>query len=275
VAVDNTTVIEAADLSVGFDKRAVLERASVKLETSQIVAIAGPNGAGKSTLIKTMARQLKPVSGIVKLNGTDIWSISAQEFASKVAYVPQDIESATELSVEQMVLLGRNPHQKWWQWSRSDADSAAVDKALNETEMDKLRDKPICQLSGGERQRAALATALAQEPKFMFLDEPTSHLDFKHQIELLSLLRRLRANGLGIMIVLHDLNVIARVADQVILIETHGDKTSDISAIGSVEDALSAENLRRVFDINVTTFDDPNTGERVYNPFSLAKKPGQ
>ena len=168
---------------------------------NQIVAVAGPNGAGKSTLIKTMARQLKPLTGTVELNGKNIWTISTQEYAGKVAYVPQDIEASTELSVEQMVMLGRNPHQKWWQWYGANSDTDAVNKALNDTEMEKLRGKPICQLSGGERQRAALATALAQEPIFMFLDEPTSHLDFKHQIELLALLKRLRANGLGIMIV--------------------------------------------------------------------------
>ncbi len=267
-----TNLIEAVDLSVGFDKLPVLERVSVRLVSSQIVAVAGPNGAGKSTLIKTMARQLKPISGNVQLNGKNIWSMGTQEFAAKVAYVPQDIEASTELSVEQMVMLGRNPHQKWWQWYGANSDSAAVDKALNDTEMEKLRRKPICQLSGGERQRAALATALAQEPLFMFLDEPTSHLDFKHQIELLALLKRLRLNGLGMMIVLHDLNVIARVADSVILIESNQDNTSKIAATGSVKDALSTENLRRVFEIDVTTFDDPDTGELVYNPFSLAKK---
>ncbi|MBS1953423.1 MAG: ABC transporter ATP-binding protein [Cyanobacteria bacterium SZAS-4] len=283
---DATTIMEALNLSVGFEKRTVLENVSVQLTQSQVIAIAGPNGAGKSTLIKTMARQIKPISGSVKLNTTDIWSIRTQEFAGKVAYVPQDIESSTELTVEQMVMLGRNPHQKWWQWYGDSADTDAVKKALTNTEMERLKDKPICQLSGGERQRAALATALAQEPQFMLLDEPTSHLDFKHQNELLALLKRLRADGLGIMIVLHDLNVIARVADSVILIEhsqnepSHNGESSSrstngsssrVAATGTVEQALSIENLKRVFDVNVTAFNDPLTGEVVYNPFSLQK----
>lgn len=284
---DATATMEALNLSVGFDKRTVLENVSVQLIPRHVIAIAGPNGAGKSTLIKTMARQIKPISGCVNLNNVDIWSMRTQEFAGKVAYVPQDIEASTELTVEQMVMLGRNPHQKWWQWYGDDADTDAVKKALSNTEMEKLKHKPICQLSGGERQRAALATALAQEPKFMLLDEPTSHLDFKHQNELLALLKRLRADGLGIMIVLHDLNVIARIADSVILIEnaksnessgssssrsSNGENTSSkVAATGTVQQALSIENLKRVFDVNVTAFDDPLTGEVVYNPFSLQK----
>ncbi len=271
---DVAWTMEALNLSVGFDNRTVLENVSVQLLPNHVIAIAGPNGAGKSTLIKTMARQIKPISGSVQLNTTDIWSMRTQDFAGKVAYVPQDIESSTELTVEQMVMLGRNPHQRWWQWYGDSADTNAVNKALSNTEMEKLKHKPICQLSGGERQRAALATALAQEPQFMLLDEPTSHLDFKHQNELLALLKRLRTDGLGIMIVLHDLNVIARIADSVILIENsqNGESSSGcskVAATGTVQQALSIENLKRVFDVNVTAFDDPLTGEVVYNPFSL------
>lgn len=262
--------IAAIDLSAGFDKSVVLRQASVELSASQIIVIAGPNGAGKSTLVKTMARQLKPLGGRILLNGSDIWQMSAQQFAGQVAYVPQSIDIASELTVEEIVMLGRNPHQKWWQWYGSNDDSVAVNKALADTEMQQLRKKPLCQLSGGERQRAALATALAQEPTFMLLDEPTAHLDFKHQIELLALLKRLRLAGLGIMVVLHDLNIIARVADQVVLIEV-GNGASKIGATGTVKQALSHDNLRRIFGIEVTTFDDPITGEVIYNPFSLAK----
>ncbi|HEY9733688.1 MAG TPA: ABC transporter ATP-binding protein [Drouetiella sp.] len=263
--------IEAHNLNVGFEKHVVLENVSVQLVPSQVIAIAGPNGAGKSTLLKTIARQIKPISGTVKLNNVDIWAMPTPQFAGKVAYVPQDIEASTQLSVEKMVMLGRNPHQKWWQWYGNSADADAVKKALQDTEMESLRQKPLCQLSGGERQRAALATALAQEPEFMLLDEPTSHLDFKHQNELLVLLKRLRAKGLGIMIVLHDLNVIARIADQVLLIERSDNEGSRVAATGTVGDALSLANLKSVFDVEVTSFNDPNTGELVYNPFSLAK----
>lgn len=267
-----TPIIDAQGLSVGFEKHVVLENVSVQLVPSQVIAIAGPNGAGKSTLLKTIARQIKPINGTVKLNDSDIWSMPTPQFAGKVAYVPQDIEASTQLSVEQMVMLGRNPHQQWWQWYGNSTDVDAVNKALKDTEMEKLRQKPLCQLSGGERQRAALATALAQEPQFMLLDEPTSHLDFKHQNELLVLLKRLRANGLGIMIVLHDLNVIARIADQVLLIERSNNGCSRVAATGSVEEALSLANLKSVFDVEVTSFNDPQTGELVYNPFSLAKE---
>lgn len=266
---ETTALIELQALSVGFDKKPVLQDATIDLIPGAVIAIAGPNGAGKSTLLKTIARQIKPVAGTVRLNGTDIWQMRTHEYAAKVAYVPQDIETSIQLTVEQMVMLGRNPHQLWWQWYGSNNDTNAVNKALESTEMQTLRDKPICQLSGGERQRAALATAIAQEPQFMLLDEPTSHLDFKHQNELLKLLKNLRGTGLGIMIVLHDLNVIARIADQVVLLEQTGAQCSRVAACGSVQQVLSTENLKRVFDVDVTVFDDPTTGETVYNPFSL------
>lgn len=268
------TQIDVQNLSVGFDKKPVLENVTVQLIPGQVIAIAGPNGAGKSTLLKTIARQIKPIAGAVHLNGADIWQMRTPEFAGKVAYVPQDIETSTQLTVEQMVMLGRNPHQSWWQWYGSANDTNAVNKALENTEMQTLREKPLCQLSGGERQRAALATAIAQEPQFMLLDEPTSHLDFKHQNELLKLLKGLRAAGLGIMIVLHDLNVIARIADHVVLLEHASQRCSRVAATGSVLQALSVENLKQVFDVDVTVFDDPNTGETVYNPFSLRAVPG-
>src|SRR5271156_3879772 len=149
-----TNRLSAINLSAGFGQSAVLGNASLELQAEQIIAVAGPNGAGKSTLLKTMARQLAPISGQVLLNEQDIWQLTAREFASMVAYVPQSIEVTTDLTVEEMVLLGRNPHQKWWQWYGTKSDQDAVNAALIATEMQGLRLKPLCQLSGGERQRA-------------------------------------------------------------------------------------------------------------------------
>ncbi|HEY9679627.1 MAG TPA: ABC transporter ATP-binding protein [Drouetiella sp.] len=267
----NGSVISAQNLSVGFDKIPVLDQVSLELHPGEITAIAGPNGVGKSTLVKTLARQLRPITGSVKLGEQDIWNMPAQNFARQVAYVPQDIESSNQLTVEQMVFLGRNPHQQWWQWNGSLNDAAAVEKALADTELKKLRHTPMTKLSGGERQRAVIAVAMAQEPAFIFLDEPTSHLDFKHQIELLALLKRLKTQNIGIMLVLHDLNVIARIADTVILLDNADEiQPSRIAARGNVRDALSAENLKKVFHVEVKTYTDPNTGETVYNPFSVA-----
>jgi len=260
--------LKADSIAVGFDKVTVLNNASLELSAAQIIAIGGPNGVGKSTLIKTMARQLKPISGTVTVNGADIWSVSPSEFARQLAYVPQNFDGNLELTVEEMVSLGRNPHQQWWQWQSSSHDREAVEKALAASGLSKLKSKSLSQLSGGEKQRAAVATALAQEPKYLLLDEPTANLDFKHQLDLLAMLRELREQGLGIMLVLHDLNMMAKVADRVILLErVSEDSAGQIAVDGTAESTLTQENLRRIFEIDVHPFKDPNTGETYFNPF--------
>jgi iron complex transport system ATP-binding protein len=205
----------------------------------------------------------------VTVQGQDIWSVSPGDFARQLAYVPQNFDGNLELTVEEMVSLGRNPHQQWWQWQSSVRDQEAVQKALAASELLTLKSKLLSQLSGGEKQRAAVATALAQEPKFLLLDEPTANLDFKHQLDLLKMLRELREQGLGIMLVLHDLNMMAKVADRVILLErVSADSPGRIAVDGTAESTLTEENLRRIFEIEVHPFKDPNTGQTYFNPFA-------
>jgi iron complex transport system ATP-binding protein len=258
--------LTAARLSVGFTKEPIIEGVDVELQSGEILVLVGPNGAGKSTLVKALARQLQPLSGTVALNGKDVWQMTPAQFASAVAYVPQALEPAQQMTVEEIVMLGRNPHQPWWQWYGDEKDREAVEKALRATEMLSLRKKYLAELSGGERQRATFATALAQEPSFMLLDEPTSHLDFRHQLELLALLKQMKGQGIGCLIVLHDLNMIARLADRVVLLHGQRNTPDSIAAAGAPDMVLSRENLDRVFAVDVHIFKDPQSGELVYNP---------
>lgn len=260
------TELKASDLTVGFDKTPIVASLNFSLERNEIIAVAGPNGAGKSTLVKAFARQIKPLSGTLTLNNRDIWNLTAMQFASSVAYVPQSLEPGLEITVEEIVMLGRNPHQKWWQWYGGEEDKRIVESALEAMGMLSHRKKYLSQLSGGERQRACLATALAQQPTFMILDEPTAHLDFKHQLDLVAQLKELRSRNIGCLVVLHDLNLIARIADKIVLLKTNQNAPSSVTALGSTEEVLTTENLADVFQVEVQIVTDEATGQRIYTP---------
>ncbi|HEY9778205.1 MAG TPA: ABC transporter ATP-binding protein [Planktothrix sp.] len=262
----NINQLNSFKMKAGFGKEPVVSDLEVVVSGGEIVVIAGPNGVGKSTIVKVLSRQLKPMEGNVFFNGNDVWKMTPMEFARQVAYVPQSMETGHDMTVEEIVMLGRNPHQNWWQWYGSQSDRDAVDAALAATELSGLRSKSLAELSGGERQRAAIATALAQDPAFMLLDEPTAHLDFRHQLELVSLLQSLRdKKGIGCLLVLHDLNLIARAADRVVLLQKQPGAPSKIAATGAPPAVLTRENLQRVFEVEVQIHTDPESGETFYN----------
>jgi iron complex transport system ATP-binding protein len=264
--------LTATALAVGWTGRTVADRLDLCLAGGTITVVAGPNGAGKSTLLKTLARQLKPLSGQVELGGQRIWDMEAQTFAQQVAYVPQSLEPGQDLTVNELVALGRNPHQRWWSWAASAEDRLAVRRALEQTETWALKDKYLSTLSGGERRRALIATALAQQARLLLLDEPTAHLDFKHQMELCDLLDNLRRDRIGILVVLHDLNLMSRLADHILLLGKPDSQPSTFVACGSPQQVLEPPTLRAVYEVEVSIVDDPATGRKVYTP--IASAPG-
>lgn len=261
-----TEQLSATSLSVGFDRSEIVNDVNVAVTGGEILAIAGPNGAGKSTLVKTLARQLKPLEGTVMLGGKNIWELTPTQFAAQVAYVPQALEPGHDLTVEEIVMLGRNPHQSWWRWYGTEEDKRAVNEALSATNMESHRKHYMSQLSGGERQRACMATALAQEPKFMILDEPTSHLDFGHQLDLLAQLKHLKDAGIACVVILHDLNLISRIADRVLLLKSSEGHPSKVIASGPTNEVLTPQLLADVFKVDVDTIQVPATGQTLFNP---------
>ncbi len=249
-------ILQLDEVSAGFSAQAVVQDVSLKVKRGTIAAIAGGNGAGKSTLLKTIARLLPTVKGKVFVEGHDINTLALPLLAKKIAYVPQDISNSRDLTVEDMVALGRNPHQKWWQWRSDQNDKRAIEESIKAAELEELRGKSITEISGGERQRAAIAMSLAQEPEILLLDEPTAHLDFKHQKSLLKLLLQLKAQGMTIITCLHDLNFISQVADQVLCLKKSSRQPSIQLFAGPPRQVLTRENLKQAFDTDLRIIQD-------------------
>lgn len=249
-------VVQLEEVSAGFNTSAVVEGVSFKVKRGTVAAIAGGNGAGKSTLLKTIARLIPPVKGKILVDGNDISGWPLPLLAKKIAYVPQDISTSRDLSVEEMIALGRSPHQKWWQWRSDQKDRLALENAINATELGELRDKSVSEISGGEKQRTAIAMSLAQEPEILLLDEPTAHLDFKHQKSLLQLFLKLKAEGMTIITCLHDLNFISQVCDQVLCLKKTNRAPSVQLFAGPPREVLTRENLQSAFETDLRIIQD-------------------
>jgi iron complex transport system ATP-binding protein len=248
ISIANTDVLELENLSAGFNTKPVVQGVSLKVQRGTVTAIAGGNGAGKSTLLKTIARLIPAIDGRVIIEGKELSSLELASLAKKLAYVPQDIED--------MIALGRNPHQKWWQWRTDHNDRSALENAIKATELGDLRDKSVSEISGGERQRTAIAMSLAQEPEILLLDEPTAHLDFKHQKSLMLLMLHLKSQGMTIITCLHDLNFISQVCDQVVCLKKSPKGPSTQLFTGAPQDVLTRENLQSAFDTELRIIRD-------------------
>ncbi|MEM9121321.1 MAG: ABC transporter ATP-binding protein [Cyanobacteria bacterium P01_F01_bin.56] len=239
--------LEVRNLGGGYGDRLIVEAVNLALAQGEWLSLLGANGSGKSTLLRVMSRILKPQAGVVLLDGRDIHQLSPAAAARKLALLPQQQTLPEGLTVYQLVSLGRSPHQPWWQWELDAAGRKQVEKALQWTEIEHYRDRPVTELSGGERQRAFLALALAQDPKVLLLDEPTTFLDLHYQLQLLELLKRLNEQqGLSIITVLHDINLAARYSNRLALL-----RQGHLWSVGSPTEMLTPENLREVFDIEV------------------------
>ena len=245
--------IETQNLSGGYSSKPVVEGINFTLENSEWLSLLGANGSGKSTFLKLLSRILQPTGGIILLDGKAIHRLPPNIVAQKVAILPQQQTVPAGLTVDRLVSLGRTPHQPWWQWELTSEDRQKVEEALIQTQMESFRDRSIAQLSGGERQRAFLALALAQDPKVLLLDEPTTYLDINYQLQLLELLQQLQQQRkLTIITVLHEINLAARYSDRLALL-----KQGNLYAVGTPADILTPEILARVFGVEVAVIDTP------------------
>ncbi|MEZ5401311.1 MAG: ABC transporter ATP-binding protein [Bryobacteraceae bacterium] len=220
----------------------VLDGVSAGIEAGELVAIVGPNGAGKSTLLGILARLREGSAGRCLYEGRPLREWPRREFARRVAFVPQALHIEFPFSAEQVVLMGRAPHATGM--FESDADFAAAVEAMRLTGTLEFRGRDFRSLSGGERQRVVLAAALAQASETLLLDEPTTYLDLEHQVSLYRLLRGRSAAGALVMTVTHDLNLAARYADRVLVL--NGGR---VAAFGAPAEALSPERIGAVFSV--------------------------
>ncbi len=239
-------VLELIQLYACYGERRVLHGVDLAVQQGEIVALTGPNGAGKTTLLRVVSGTLRPCSGAVRWQGQDLLALSPRERARIVAVVPQARALPPAFTVEQAVMLGRTPYLSWL-GAPSARDRAAVQQALEETDLAPLASRRLAQLSGGEQQRVLLARALAQETPVLLLDEPTTHLDLHHQANILQLVSRLsRERGLTVLMVIHDLNLAARFADRVALLD-HG----ALLAVDEPQMVLTADRIAAVYDVPV------------------------
>lgn len=236
--------LEVCDLCGGYGKSLILDGVRFTVRSGSIVTLLGPNGCGKSTLLKLIGRILKPQSGGVMLEGKEIRKFQTEELARRMSILPQLHHAAGELSVEELVALGRYPHRQW-NVAGTAHDREMVGRALRMTRMEELRGRSVGSLSGGERQRAWIAMTLAQEPELLLLDEPTTFLDLCCQFEIIEMVRNLnREFGTTVVMVLHDLNLAASCSDEMVML-----KDRKIFCAGTPTEVMTPAILREVFEI--------------------------
>jgi len=239
----------------------IVEGLTVTIPTKKITAIIGPNGCGKSTLLKALARILIPKQGEVEINEVDVLLQSTKIIARQLGLLPQNPRSPDGITVSDLIQRGRYPHQGIFrQWSREDETS--VNNALMLTGLTNIADRPIDELSGGQRQRVWIAMLLAQETPIMLLDEPTTHLDIAHQIEVLDLLKELtEQHNRTIVMVLHDINLAVRYADNLIAM-----RDGKIETSGEPHNVVTAQMIHDVFSIHAQILEDPVSGSPLCIP---------
>ncbi|MBR4225728.1 MAG: ABC transporter ATP-binding protein [Candidatus Methanomethylophilaceae archaeon] len=239
------------DVSFSYSSVPVLHDVSFELGESELVSILGPNGVGKSTLIHCINKILSPTSGTVMIDGKDVSEIKLKELAKQIGYVPYSANDSFPLSVIDTVMIGRHPHSKW---GTLDKDLDIVYDTLRMLGISHLAMRPFNELSAGQHQKVMLARGLVQEPEILLLDEPTSNLDVRHQLDVTKMLRRLsREKGILIIMISHDINIAAKYSDKIILMHK-----GSVYDIGEPDKVITADNLRTVYGVTaeITRDDD-------------------
>jgi len=253
--------LRGVDLDLAYHGAAVVHGASITLRPGQVTALVGPNGSGKSTLLRALARLHKPDAGDVLLSAESALALSPRDFARRVTLLAQSRPVPAGVSVRDIVGYGRHPYRGRWRADDPDGPRA-IAWALDVTGVAGMADRAVDELSGGERQRVWLATCLAQDTGVLLLDEPTTFLDLRYQVEILDLTRDLAdEHGVAVGVVLHDLDQAAAVADEVVLLDG-----GRVRAAGAPRDVLTEPALTQTYGIPVEVLVDPETGHLTTRP---------
>ena len=256
-------VLNVETLSFSRGKHVILKSMDISLENNQFTCLIGPNGTGKSTLLRLMAGLLKPTAGLVVFKNQILSEMTALEVAKAITYMPQSTVLEYQFTVGEVVLMGRHPHRKKWQFSKKN-DNQLAEKAMKQTGIYHLRDRFITSLSGGERQLVFLAKAIAQQSEVILLDEPTSDLDIYHQVQIAEVIRELVKEGKAIFAAIHDINLATRYCDRLMLIGN-----GELIAVGEPEQVITDHNLMRVFQTHTYTYNESYFGKRQMIPYSI------
>lgn len=259
-------MLSAIDLKVGYGEKIIVPNFSFDVRKGEMVSIIGPNGSGKSTVLKTLCRFLHQKEGTIYIEGDDMKSLNTKNIAKKMAALSQVNRSPEDITVEELIYYGRIPHKKWYEM-KNKKDDDIVKWAISETSLINFRNKKVINLSGGERQRVWIAMALAQEPKIILLDEPTTYLDICHQLEVMELIKRLNKElNLTVIMVLHDLGQAAKYSDKLVVL-----KKGKTIAIGSPRDILTEKLVREVYNVETCIRTDVITNELIIYPIGICK----
>ncbi|WP_019554071.1 ABC transporter ATP-binding protein [Propionispira raffinosivorans] len=258
-------IMQTRDLTIKIQNKDILTKINLSFLTGKTTAIIGPNGSGKSTLLKALAGLNNNITGQVLFENKDIKDFSKKNLARNLAILPQDPSVPADLTVGELVQYGRFPYQRWF--ARNDKeDQQCVKWAMQQTQIEDFKNRFVTTLSGGERQRTWIAMALAQKPKVLLLDEPTTYLDIAHQLEVMQIIDRLTQKyNITIIMVLHDMNQALQYANDLVVI-----KNQSVFAQGSPQKIVSANLLEKVFGVTADFFTNRD-GNKVLVPISLVK----
>ena len=257
-------MLHISELSFRYRKNEVLRNVDFSVRPGQLLSLVGPNGAGKSTLLRCILGILKPTDGDILIDQRPLKSMSRKERARHLAYVPQSTPSKFPLKAFDVVLMGRRPHI---QWTPSRKDLEAIENLLQSMGLSEIALRDFGRLSGGQQQRIVLARAFAQEAGYLLLDEPTSNLDLRHQLEVMEMLSAMtRQRRLGVILAIHDLNLAARFSDTIVMLSD-----GRIHSSGTPEEVMHEESIREVYGVEVAI--SQNSGHRHILPLKGIQPP--